>query len=570
MNPYVLALQEIPDDTVFQTYPPRVRRLLFTRNIRTDEEAKIFLNPDWDRDTHDPFLMKDMGAVVSRILSAIEKKEIIALWSDYDMDGIPGAVVLHELFRAVGHTEVLHYTPHRNRDGFGLNKEGIDELHTKGVQCIITIDCGSTDVEQVAHANSKGIDVIITDHHLPPQVLPEAYAILNPKQDDCKYPEKMLSGAGVAFKLVQALLVRLRENEVKQVPAPGWEKWLLDLVGMATLSDMVPLTGENRTFAYFGLVVLKKSRRPGLQALLKKARANQRQLSEDDVAFTIAPRINAASRMGHARDAFTLLSSSDENEAGILSEELERINNERKTAVATMKREIHRKLEKRGTESPVIVLGSPKWKPSLLGLVAGSLAEEYGKPVFLWGREDGPTIKGSCRSEGKTSVYALMERVHERFIEYGGHTYSGGFSLQDDAVHTLEEALKGAFHEVQGEKPLIELLYDDELTLDEVQWDTYREIARLAPFGEGNKKPVFLIRDVPVGSVRMFGKGSEHIELMFQSSGGRDVKAIKFFADKDAFRTVPTEGAKVSLIAHLEASYFLNRPELRLRLLDVF
>jgi single-stranded-DNA-specific exonuclease len=579
------------NEEVLTAYPPLVRRLLLARGITTVEDAERFLRPDWDRDTHDPFLMKDMRKVCERIAAAIAGEETIAIWSDYDMDGIPGAVVLYDLFRKLGYERVIHHTPHRNKDGFGLNRTGLDELQAAGAALVITIDCGITDVEQVAYANEHGLDVIVTDHHIPGEVLPPAYAVLNPKQEGCIYPEKMLCGAGVAFKLAQAVLAHLatemgpravdggsggtgsgvpatRSTEAALPPA-GWEKWLLDMAGMATIADMVPLVGENRALAHFGLVVLRKSRRLGLQALLKKARADQRHLTEDDIGFTIAPRVNAASRMGHARDAFRLLASTEPAEAGALADELDRINTERKTVVATMKREIKRRLEKMGEPKEVIVLGNPEWKPSLLGLVAGGLAEEYARPVFLWGREEGLIIKGSCRSDGVVSVHEVMRHASEHFIEYGGHAYSGGFSLEQERVHVLEQALIKAHRHVRKDANERERVYDSDLAPDDVTWETHRAVSLLAPFGEGNPKPLFMMRDVLIAGVRQFGKGNEHLELSLARSDGGRVKAIAFFTAYDAYGEPFHEGQLVSLMVHLEASYFRSRPELRVRLVDV-
>jgi single-stranded-DNA-specific exonuclease len=549
-----------------------VRTLLLSRGITTDEDAERFLNPEWERDTHDPFLLKDMQRVCGRIAQAMEAQETIVIWSDYDMDGIPGAVVLWDLFRAIGYDKVVHHTPHRNKDGFGLNKVGLDELKEQGAHLVVTVDCGIGDVEMVTYANELGLEVIVTDHHIPGDTLPPAYAILNPKQKGCTYPEPMLCGAGVAFKLVQGMLAylsNLQPPTSRLLPARGWDKWLLDMAGMATIADMVPLKGENRALAYFGLVVLKKSRRPGLQALLKKARADQRHLTEDDIGFTIAPRINAASRMGHARDAFRLLATDDGAEAVVLAEELDRINTERKTVVAVMKREIKRRIEHLGEPKEVIVMGNPEWKPSLLGLVAGGLAEEFNRPVFLWGREEGITIKGSCRSGGGVSVYEVMKYASENFIEYGGHMQAGGFSVSEEAVHTLEAALIESHKKVAGAGTQIERFVDAELTAREVTWDTYRGIARLAPFGEGNPKPIFIMRDAMLVGARTFGKGNEHLEISIDNNGGRPVKAIAFFSTLESFGTPLTEGAHVSLIVHVEASYFRGSSELRLRLVDV-
>ena len=570
MSPYTLRPTPKVKDTALAEHGSLVRRLLLARGVTTDKDAQTFLAPDWERDTHDPFLMKDVEKALKRILKAMDGNERIAIWSDYDMDGIPGAVILYDYFSAVGYENVIHHTPHRNKDGFGLNSAGIDELAKDGVSLIITIDCGISDVDQVAHANKKGLEVIVTDHHLPGKRLPEAYAIVNPKQKDCSYPEEMLCGAGVMFKLVQALITYERDHGTSRtLPKEGWERWLVDMAGMATIADMVPLTGENRTLAYFGLVVLRKSRRLGLQALLKKARADQRHLTEDDVGFTIAPRVNAASRMGHAKDAFALLTARDTETAGAYAEKLDEINTKRKTVVATMKREIKRRLEKMGEPKSIIVMGNPEWKPSLLGLVAGGLAEEYERPVFLWGREEGAVIKGSCRSDGSCSVFEIMQGASKHFVEFGGHTFSGGFSLEEERVHALEEVLIESHEKLKDASRDVEHYYDEELSIDDVTWDTHRNIAKLAPFGEGNPKPVFMLKDVLVENVRMFGKGKEHLEVAFSQSDGTPIKMISFFTKEDAFNGAFHQGATITVLAHLEASYFMRRPELRLRLVDV-
>ena len=572
MSPYTIRPVDDSIDTTLAAYSPLMRRLLAVRGIHTADEADRFLHPDWERDTHDPFLMKDMHRAVERIVRAMKEHERIVIWSDYDMDGIPGAALLYDCFRALGYGNIFHHTPHRNRDGFGLNKPGLEEHAEQKTSLIITIDCGIGDVDLVGYANTLGLDVIITDHHLPHETLPPAYAILNPKQPGCTYPENMLCGAAVAFKLAQALIRHIRalpDTTHFTLPPENWERWLLDMAGMSTVADLVPLVGENRTIAHFGLTVLRKSRRPGLQALLRKARTDQRHLTEDDIGFSIAPRVNAASRMGHARDAFLLLTTTDHGEAQALAGELDRINKERKTTVAVMKREIHRRLEHAGEPKEVIVLGNPDWKPSLLGLVAGGLAEEYKRPVFLWGREEGVVIKGSCRSDGVSNVFDVMHAAREVFLEYGGHAYSGGFSVADEHIHALEEVLIEAHRATKKSGPAEERFTDAELSVGDITWDTFRDVEQLAPFGEKNPKPLFRVNNVTVEQVRAFGKGNEHCEISIRSDDGDMVKAVAFFTAPDGFHRPAVVGERVSVIGHLEVSAFRGTRDLRMRLVDL-
>ena len=550
-------------------YPELLQQLLFHRGIKTQGGANVFLNPDYEKHIHDSFLMKDMSRAVERILSAIDSNEKIIIYSDYDADGIPGGVILHNFFKKIGFKNFENYIPHRHEEGYGLNHEAIEEFKGNGAKLLITVDCGTADNKEIKRAQEAGIDVIITDHHEPPAALPKALAILNPKREDDTYPYKFLCGSGVVFKLVQAILAK-KDFGLK----PGMEKWLLDLVGLATLSDMVPLTGENRALAHYGLFVLRKSPRVGLMRLLRKLKIDQRYITEDDISFMIAPRINAASRMGYPRDAFNLLATDDETEADTLAEHLNSINNERKGIVATLVKEMKKTLRDRtqnGGVREVIVLGNPDWRPALLGLAANALIEEHGKPVFLWGREGGESIKGSCRSEGATNVVALMRAAEGLFLEFGGHTMSGGFTVAPEKIHFLEDGLLKAYELLAG-KGFAEAApkwIDQRLSLDDVNWQNWNLIEKLAPFGIENPKPIFMFENVETRTIKQFGKERNHLEISFENKAGKLIRAIAFFADEKAFREPLGEGLKINLLATMEKSMFRDYPELRLRVIDI-
>jgi len=406
------------DREQLKQYPELLQELLISRGVLSTSDAEAFLSPDYERHVHDPFLMKGMERAVLRVLYAIEHKEPIVIYSDYDCDGIPGGVLLHDFFNMIGYENVSNYIPHRHEEGYGVNEKAISALVDGGAKLIITVDCGITDVSPIAYAQGRNVDVIVTDHHLPGEVLPPAHVVLNPKQEGDTYPEPMLCGSGVAFKLVQGVLSRNRFS-LKE----GKEKWLLDMVGLATIADMVPLRGENRVFAHFGLAVLRKSPRPGLQKLCRKMKVNQRYLTEDDIGFMLAPRINAASRMDEPMAAFRLLATLDEVEADMQAAHLNKINDQRKGLVASMAREIKKRVQSRMEEREIIVTGDPRWRPALLGLVANSLVEEYNRPVFLWGREGSNLLKGSCRSDGSVDVVLLMNEVKDILIGSGGHAF---------------------------------------------------------------------------------------------------------------------------------------------------
>lgn len=563
-----------------------IEQLLHNRGIKSKEEKEVFLNPDFIKHLHDPFLLADMQKAVDRILEAIEKNERIGIWSDYDADGIPGGALLHDFFELISFNNFINYIPDRHIEGYGLSLEGMEKLKEEKVKLLITVDCGIKENEKIKSLKEFGIDVIITDHHEPEGKLPKAFAIINPKRKDCNYPEKILCGAGVVWKLIEAILKTLRaaptlRSEQIQIPKSGFEKWLLDLVGLATLSDMVPLIGENRVLAFYGLKVLQKTKRLGLKKLFAALKMDQKNLTEDDVVFMITPRINAASRMGHPRDAFNLLVAENADEAEIAVKHLGNINDERKVAVANIVKEAKKKIKEKfenGGEKSVIVLGNPDWRPSLLGLVANSIAEEYDRPVFLWGRaidecelqaED--ILKGSCRSDGVADLVAIMENVKEHFIEYGGHKMSGGFSVSFENIHTLEEVLNESFLSLKNKSKCEEtdVLVDAEICFKNISAKSVSEILSLAPFGMNNEKPIFIFRDVVPEKINRFGKAKEHLSINLRD-GTNTIKAISFFTTPDQFGDNLKEGIKTNLVANIEKSFWGGRTEIRLRIVDFF
>ena len=591
-----------------RAHPELIPDLLHARGVLGEENIGKFLSPDFVRDSHDPFLLPDMGKAVERVLFARTSGEKVAVWSDYDCDGIPGGVLLTEFLRAVG-LSVRHYIPHRHAEGYGMNQGGIEKLVEEGITLIITVDLGTTEHEPIAFAKEKGIDVIVTDHHLVQlpasienpsqrssdlpeaakesslgarpfapdflsslvrQVLPEkAFAVINPKRPDSQYPFDGLCGAGVAWKLVQGVLAKLRAEAGGELAAypEGREKWLLDLVGMATLSDMVPLVDENRMLARCGLLVMRRARRPGLAALLSLLRINASSIVEDDIGFMVAPRINAASRMGSPESAALLLRSETLEEAKGYARALNAINDERKGLVASTVKEVNKRLVASGQESsPVIVMGSTSWRPGILGLVANSLMQKHGKPVFLWGREGGELLRGSCRSSGSVSVVDLMQGAQDVFDHFGGHTASGGFSLDEARAHELLPRLVQAYQTLVGSGALLakEVVIDRELDFAEIA-RAHRELKQLAPFGIQNEKPLFLFPNTDIGPVRAFGKNTDHLDIKL-GQGGAQVPGIAFFSTPDSFQKPPTLGTKADIVGHVETDW---RGSPRIRIVDV-
>lgn len=558
--------------TELGAYDDLTAALLARRGVSSKEAAERFLHPSYEEHLHDPLRMCDMEKAARRLAHAIITKEKIVVWSDYDCDGIPGGVLFHDFLKKVS-ADFENYIPHRHAEGYGVNVVGIEKLAKEvGATLIVTIDSGITDIEAIARAKELGMDVIVTDHHLPGEQLPDAFALINPNaRPDETYPFRDLCGSGVAWKLVCATLAvepALREH----VPV-GWEKWLLDMVGLATIADMVPLIGENRVLATYGLLVMRKSPRIGLQKLCRTIRCEQRKLTEDDVGFMIAPRVNAASRMGDARDALQLFTTANEDEADLLAKKLEKANRQRKAEVGVITRSVHTRLKERGAPRSVIALGDPSWRPALLGLVASGIADEYERPVFLWGREGNMSIKGSVRS-GNIHALELMRAADETFVEFGGHKAAGGFTVRADAIFFLEDRLVSAYEKITlGAAPDdLALQADAEISTDDVQLSFLGKLERLAPFGIRNPKPVFLLRETVVEEVSRFGKSQEHLKIKIASVvGGRAVEAVSFFSKGKLLRTADmlTQGNRVTLLGHIERDGFSRKNPVRLRLIDL-
>lgn len=540
--------------------------LLKNRGIKKEDREK-FLNPSYDEHLHDPFLMLGMERACVRIFEAVEAGEKILIYSDYDCDGIPASVIMHDFFKKINFQNFSIYIPNRHDEGYGLHLDAIESFIKDEVKLLITFDLGITAIEEVTKATIGGIDVIITDHHLPQDDIPRAYAILNPKQNGCGYPDKMLCGAGIAFKLVQALVKKYGEYwKINK----GFEKWLLDMASVATLADQVPLLDENRVIAYYGLKVLQKGRRLGLVEIFKKASVDIKKLNEEDITFTLAPRINAASRIADPIIAYETLASSDPVLAKSFADKLSEINDDRKYIVAQIMKEANKKLLNREIKK-VIVIGNPSWRVGVLGIVASKIAEEYKKPVFVWGSDGNNDLKGSCRSWGGLNLVDIMTSLPENsLIDFGGHALAGGFTVSHEEIHFLEDRIlkiigdDGELNE-EAIKEGAELIID----IDDVNEKNFSVIDKLAPYGVGNPKPKFLFKDIPIYSLKEFGKEKNHLELSFLNTKSKIIKAIAFFKNKESFNNVLSVGQRINMIASFEKNTFGGKNELRLRIIDI-
>lgn len=566
-------IQDAIDDThpLLKKYPKYIAQLLVNRGIQTEKEAETFLNPEYL--PYDPFLLLNLEKTIDRIHQALQQKEHITIYADYDADGIPGASILSSFFDKLGYDNYDIYLPHRHDEGYGIHIEALEKIKENNTSLIITIDVGITGHEAVTWVQDKHIDMIITDHHLPLKKedgsddLPQAFCVVNPKQETCHYPDPMLCGSGVIFKVIEGFLKKYREEYQVHL---GWEKWLLDMLGIATLSDMVPLRNENRIFAHYGMEVMKKTKRKGLIQLLQDIGTPLNYITEEDITFSITPKINAASRMSHPEDALSVFRAQTNEEVEHALMHLTKLNNERKKLVAATMKEAYAKLEKRQIGS-VIVIGSPDWQAGILGLVASKLVERYQIPAFVWSEEQG-AIKGSCRTYNGIHLVELMSLADpESFIQFGGHKEAGGFSSEKKEIHFLQERLEAAYTTYTQKETKREdevLLIDMDLSLQDITVEFYQKVRELAPFGVGNPKPLFCLKNIVPEYIGQFGKTKEHLEIHFKNTLGKKIRAITFFKEPSSFSKEPKKDSAVDLLAHLEYSVFRGKHELRLKIVD--
>ncbi|MBI2640091.1 MAG: single-stranded-DNA-specific exonuclease RecJ [Candidatus Sungbacteria bacterium] len=537
----------------FPAIAPLTLRLLWNRGINEKKAIETVLNPSYEDGIYDPYLFRHMEIAASRIEKAFTQKEKITIFGDYDADGVCGTAILAGFFKKAGLNFDV-YIPDRSREHFGLSLQKVKDFYTDGTRILITVDCGVTDFDEIELANSLGMDTIILDHHLVPPRWPNALAIIDHKHPEEPYPEKVLSGAGLAFKLVQGLI----KTERFPVSA-GWEKWLLDLVAIAAIADMVPLTGENRTLVTYGLKVLAKTRRLGIKYLFSLKEKNPRDSNAETISHFIAPRINAASRMDHANAAFLLLTTENDEEARWLAARLEDKNEERKHLVEEIMGTLNTKFSASKPAS-IIFEGSSEWPAGVLGLVASRLVETYQRPAFLYAANE-EMIKGSCRAPRGINVVELMRKAGDVFADFGGHTLSGGFAALPENLPRLKQKLEIA---AEGLTPIETgpgTAVDAELELEEVGETTFECVKALEPFGQENPRPTFLVKNARIADIRKVGADGSHLKMKL---GPRYIGAIYFRSGENDFKT----GEHIDIICELQENIWNGTRKIELRVTD--
>ena len=508
-------VQELVDQL---NVPRELAYLLAQRGITDFDQAKEYFRPEWSQ-LHSPFLMQDMQQAVERIAKAIDRSEAVMVFGDYDVDGTTSVALVSSYLQ--NHLEVVvPYIPDRYKEGYGISIAGIDEAKARGISLIIALDCGIKANEQVAYAKELGIDFIICDHHLPDATLPQAVAVLDPKRADCKYPYEELCGCGIGFKLIQAL------QQHFGLGAADLNAYL-DLVATAIAADIVPMTGENRLLSALGIERIRQAPRAGFQFFLSNLKKPVR---VSDLVFVIAPRINAAGRMNQGISAVELLLAKNQEEALPLARSIEFFNTERRSTDERITKEALQQIElEEAKQNASTVVYHPSWHKGVIGIVASRLIENYYRPtVVLTKSED--VLAGSVRSVKGFDVYQALEACKDHMIQFGGHKYAAGLTLEETQLEEFKAAFEKAVQEriLDSQKAPV-MLYDTELTLDAITSKLYRILIQMAPFGPKNMKPVFVSHNcIDKGGSRLVGKDQDHLKLELVDPNGTVIQGIGF------------------------------------------
>lgn len=541
-----------PEDFLirFPEFSRLVCQLLFNRGLESQVQVDEFFNPDYGRDLHDPFLLSGMKKATRRIFGALRKRERIVVYGDFDADGVCAAAIVYLTLKKLGAQDPFCYIPDREKESHGLNSEAVQYLKEKNANLIITVDCGVCDCQPVMLAKDLGLDTIVTDHHQPTGALPKAVSVVNPLIERDGYPFKQLAGAGVAYKLACALLsdkncsLPLKERR-------AFKKWLLDLAALATVADVMPMLGENRTIVKYGLGVMAQTRWLGLAELMKLVKINpevkapmtsgqapETNLNSYTLGFVLGPRLNAAGRMDHADTAFCLLVCEDCVKAAALAKKIDQSNTLRQSKTEQLMQDIRQRIGERlgGQARPKLIFeGSASWPVGLLGLAAGKIKDQYQCPAVIY-HENENTVTASCRSidNERFDLVDALKQCAEFFVDFGGHGPTGGFRMKKEHLGKVRSMLTELVERgLAGEDLTPALEIDAELGLADITFENYNQIQLFAPFGRGNNEPKFAARGLEVADLRKVGNGNSHLKmdlLMFDQRGSsvKNFKAIGF------------------------------------------
>ena len=531
-----------------------IGKIIVNRHVVNDEDVRIFITPTRD-DFHDPFLFKGMDIAVERIIKAINNKEKILIYGDYDVDGITSTTVLKKYLMDRG-ISVDTYIPNRLHEGYGLNKNAIDTIKERNIDLIITVDCGISAIEEVDYAVSLGMDVIVTDHHEVGEKLPNALAVIDAKRKDNTYPFRSLAGVGVVFKLIQALSIKL---EIKP------EEYLkyLDLVCVGTISDIVPLEGENRTIAKLGLMLIKVTRNLGLRELIKSS--GYKEIDSNTISFGVAPRINACGRMGHEEKSLKLFLAEDLESATKITKELNEYNTLRQSTEKAIYEEAIQEIDRNHLdEKNSIVLGGKGWHHGVIGIVSSKVTDKYYKPSILLSFED-DIAKGSGRSVPGFDLYNALSKCNNYIEKFGGHSMAIGISIKKENFEKLKAEIEKCAEEsnISDIMPIINI--DKRINLKDISIEEAKSLELLEPFGEANKMPIFLMQNLKIDSIRALSDG-KHLKLTLKQDN-YIIDAIGFNMGELSKQYLL--GDKVDVVGTIEINTFGNKENIQMNLKDI-
>jgi len=534
---------------------PILSSMLVKRQIRTYDQAKDFFRPNYES-LHDPFLMKDMDRATNRLNKAIQDKESIMVFGDYDVDGTSSVALMTLYLESLG-LKILKYIPDRTKEGYGVSMKAIDLAISKKLKLIIALDCGIKAHNQVDYAKKNKIDFIICDHHNPDEKLPNALAILNPKRKDCKYPFKELCGCGVGFKLIQALDRDLIQNSDLVN--------YLDLVALAIAADVVPVIGENRIMAFLGLQIINSNPRIGIHSILKSNLKKEYIIS--DLMFFVAPRINAAGRIKHAELALQLLISSNEEHANLLAKEIESLNSERRLIEKQMTSEAILQVEE-DKECNSIVVYSSSWNKGVVGIVASRLVDKFYKPSVVFCESSNGTLTASARSIKGVDLYKIIKSCDDLVEQYGGHKYAAGLTIKKENIKLFKKRFDDAVSEMQSNQLIKkEILIESKINFDEITPKFFRILKQFEPFGPGNKAPLFLTENLKLkGKPYELGKEKEHIKMNLKQDISDQFSSIGFWL-ANKFQSIENK-SNFSAVYSIEENNWKDRTTIQLNLKD--
>lgn len=557
----------------FGKYPAPVLSMLWSRGVRKEKDIEKFFRPHYPDDLANPLGIKGMKRCLARLREAAQKNERVLIYGDYDTDGVCGTIILKSLLERLGVRSVDVYLPYREKEGYGLNELAVRSFVLKNISLLITVDCGISNYKEIALAKKFGFDVIVVDHHRSPAKLPPADVILDLHQKGDTYPFKDFCGTGVAFKVLQAAL---QDPQSQKLGDLSWE-WadnFLDLAALATIGDMMPLLGENRVLVTQGIVRMRQGRRPGLKALIEKAiasngfrkKSTMQTIAAEDIGYVLVPPLNAAGRMDHASGAYNILAAQDEKEARHLADALILQNQEKQKIIQRMLREAEKKVAKLDLSKELVILeGDPSWKLSLVGVVAGRLAEKYWRPVHLFRRDKDESAGGTRTIPGYDLVKALA-RAQNLLTKFGGHPVAAGWTCPNKNLGRFKSVLVRYAEEVfpRGLPPR-QLLIDSEIAPEAITPSLIENLGQFEPFGPKNERPRFLLKDMILGDFETIGNRGKHLRLEL-ISGARTLKGL-WFRNGGKVRAM-VKGAKLDLVCELEKDDWEENPPL-LKIIDL-